>query len=187
MYICISYTDSAENLKTSWKPAKYRSYLWHHLEGADPVPDSLVTTVGGSLLHSGELVTSIPSCFGAREPGLVFPLAEPWLPLPLKLPGRMAGRHHYPLWTKWVPPTPVCICCPWSRDDAKIIQLISVNLLPHPHARTKLGAQIWFFLLKANKPIIKSKQGGVALKQLTKSPLAQSPKFTLLSQTTAPP
>lgn len=117
----------------------------------------------------------------------MFPLAEPWLPLPLKLLGRVAGRHHYPLRVKWIAPTPVRICCPWPRDGAKIIQLISINLLPHPHARTKLGEQIWFFLLKANKPIIKSKQGGVALKQLTKAPLAQSPKFTLLSQTTAPP
>lgn len=74
----------------------------------------------------------------------------------------------------------VFTCClqPLLLVAAKIdteLQLTGIHLLT---SFRKLKGWVWFFLLKANKPIIKSKQGRTALKQLMKCLLAQRPKFS---------
>lgn len=84
-------------------------------------------------------------------------------------------RHHYP---PRVGPTYTCLhSLPEATDSCKDYSAYKHLFAPQ---LDQIGKQVWFFLLKANKPIIKSKQGRTALKQLRKCLLAQSPKVTLL-------
>lgn len=185
MYICISNRVIAGNLKTSWRPAKHRRHV-ASLERAHPATDALVTTVGGSLLQlGGDCLALSPPALGTGSQGLVFALVEPWpLPLPLTLLGGILGKHHYPLCTKW---GPTCSCLHLLPVDTVGCRDDSIHKRPFAPQLDQIGEQVWFFLLKANKPIMKSKQGRTALKQLRKCLLVQSPNFTLLSQTNAPP